>query len=448
MKKLKPRELEKIPEVKRWVDGLGDSTRHGYTSVLGKFCEFAQMNPTEIIAQREKDLQSTDKAVRRRLDEKVLAFCLSESGRRKKRGEGDTGKGSASTWLATMKSFFAANHAGLDLSRQDTRKITKHKRPVYEDYMPTREDLKAMCRAASLRDRAILLTLASTGISGDVCDLERRHFEARWGKDNQPFSIAPRDGWLYREKTEVKMRPFLTHDATEAVADYLRSRKDGAPWLFVAGGSKQLKTPEVDRIVKRCARRAGVVIPEGQRLRMHVFRSFFRTNCAAKGINTPHIDVMCGHTPTGTGPKFYERATEEQLRDEFNKVEPYLSISHISNMALERNQYEVALDDQMKVTINLIRQAVGDEKLKDAAEFILATRPKMVKWDPETEHEPAVNRQQRILGGVLAEMTPVKKFRQQTAPRKRRGEPTVDSLVAVPKKFGKPTAPRKRKRGA
>ncbi len=400
MEKLKPRELEQFPEVKRWIDGLGKSTRQGYTSVLGKFCEFAQMNPTEIIAQREKDLQSTDKAVRRRLDEKVLEFCLSESGRRKKRGEGDTGKSSAGTWLATIKSFFAANHAGLDLSRQDTRKITKHKRPVYEDYMPTRKDLKAMCRAASLRDRGILLTLASTGLSGDVCDLERRHFEARWGKEDPPICIAPRDGWLYREKTEVKMRPFLTRDAAEAVADYLRSRRDGAPWLFVAGGSKQLKTPEVDRIVKRCARRAGVVIPEGQRLRMHVFRSFFRTNCAAKGINTPHIDVMCGHTPTGTGPKFYERATEEQLKNEFKKVEPHLSISHISNMALERKQHEIALDDETKMTITVLRQTWGNEKLKDVAGYILSMNPR-IKWDPGNEYEPAVYRWQRIMREVL-----------------------------------------------
>ncbi len=393
---MKTTKIKDFPEVKKWTAGLGKGTIPNYLSVLRKFCKFVGKDPSAIIAQRKAELKSSDDDIRHRLDDKVMEFCLAEAKR--------TSKGSAATWMRTLNSFFTANRAPLELERQETRKITKRAKPVYNDYIPTREDLKAMCRVASLRDRAVLLTLASTGISGDVCYLKRQNFEDRWGKEDPPFCLAPRGGWLYRRKTKVKIRPFLTRDAADAIADYLRTRKDQAPQLFVASGGKPLDPDNLDLIVKRTAKRGGVVIPEGQRIRMHVFRSFFRTNCSDADIPDAWECVMSGRLPTGSGGRFYDKASEEKLKEKFKRVEPKLGISHITNMVLERRRHQIALDDQAKEMLGLILQMAGPERFKQISEYYLSIQAR-IPWDPTQDYEPAPYRVQRLMREMLKEIS-------------------------------------------
>ncbi|GAI17711.1 unnamed protein product, partial [marine sediment metagenome] len=130
-------------------------------------------------------------------------------------------------------------------------------------------------------------------------------------------------------------------------------------------------------------------IPKGQRMRLHNFRDFFSE--AAHDADVPHdwICVLYGRTINGS-EDFYVHATEERLREKFKRVEPHLSVSRISDMTILRRQHQGALDKQTKMTVFLMQQVIGEERLRDAAAFILSTE--RMKLDSEKEIEPAVSR--------------------------------------------------------
>lgn len=389
------------PLVSEWIAGLKKWTVYGYLREFDNFLKSVGKTPGQILAERKEDLKKEDEEAKHRYEKITIEFFR----HRKK----ETGGASGLKAVAALRSFFDFHYVPLKLRRPDRREMGDVT-PVYVDYAPSREDLKAMVEAADARDRALILALASTGISGDICELKREQFESKWGKED-PVSLAPKGGFLYRSKTKVRMRPFLTRDAAQAIRVYLKTRRDKSPWLFVEKGGKQLNPDAVNKVVQRLARRATIPIPQGQRIRMHCFRKFFKDACDYADITPDWIKVMYGHGIPGSG-EFYTIATEERMREKFRKVEPHLSVSRLSNMVILRGQHQRALDEQTKMTITLMRQVLGEEKLKDAAAYLLSMQP-MIKWDPEQEYEPAVYRWQRALREVLGK-------RKKRAPRKRK----------------------------
>jgi len=393
--------LANDPLVSKWLAGLKKWTVYGYQRELNNFLTFVEKTPEQIIAERRADMKLDDEEAKHRYEKLVMEFCI------RKRAEKPA---SAQKAMAAIRSFFDYHYAPLKFRRTERQQLGKIT-PTYIDYLPTREDTRAMVEAADVRDRAIILTLASTGISGDVCELTRAQFEqglARRKAPNDPVCLAPRGDYLRRTKTGVRMRPFLTCDAVQAIKIYLRNRKDDSPWLFTERGGKKMTSDAVNKVVQRLAEKA-LEIPPGQRMRMHNFRDFFEEACRANDVAENWIYVMDGRKIAGSSD-FYTHATEDKLIEKFKKVEPHLSASRLSNFVLLRRQHEVALDDQARTMFEVMRLALGDERFKQGARFYAAMQP-MIKWDPDKEYEPAIYRTQRILREMLGE---------ETADRKRK----------------------------
>lgn len=387
-KRKRRRQIEKSPLVSDWLRGYKKGSRRVYRSAFGMFLDWAKRTPKQMVAERKADLKEEDVATQHRYERLVLD-CF-----REKKAE------SASTAFSIVKAvraFFGHHYMPLRFRRLEAQEFSKGVKPVYVDYIPTREDLKAMVEVANVRDRAIVLTLASTGVSGDICELTRQQFETKWGKEN-PICLAPRGGYLYRTKTGVKMRPFLTHDAAQAVKVYLKMRRDKSPWLFVDKGGKKLSGEAVNKIVVRLAQRAAIPIPPGSRVRMHCFRKFFNEAANYADVTREWICILYGHEVDGS-EEFYVTATEDKLREKFKRIEPHLSVSRLTNMAILSDQQQRKLDENTRAILTLITHVTDKESLRDAAAYILS-QPK-VKWDPEKETEPQANRVQRILGEVL-----------------------------------------------
>ena len=385
------RHIEKSPLVSNWLKGYKVGSRRVYRSAFGMFMDWAKRTPEQMLAERKADLKKEDVAAQHRYERLVLD-CF-----REKKAESAS---VAASIVKAVRAFFGYHYMPLRFRRLEAQEFSKGVKPVYVDYIPSREDLKAMVEAADVRDRAIVLTLASTGISGDICELTRQQFEDKWGKED-PICLAPRGGYLYRIKTGVKMRPFLTHDAAQAIKVYLKARRDKSPWLFVDKGGKKLSSEAVNKIVIRLSQRAAIPVPPGSRMRMHCFRKFFNEAANNADVTREWICVLYGHEIEGS-EEFYVTATEDKLREKLKRIEPHLSVSRMSNMVLLRTQHQRALDEQTKMTIALMRQVLGENKLKDAAAYLLSMQP-MIKWDPEQEYEPALYRWQRALREVLGE---------------------------------------------
>ncbi len=390
----------KDPPINSWMAGYKTSSRYNYLGGLERFMKYVKMTPAQLIARRKADLKKTDEYERRRFERQLLEF------NRESLKEGKPG--ATMTAIKAVRSFFTHHYVKLEFQFQQKRELSKSAKPVYVDYLPTREDLKAMVEVADVRDRGVLLTLASTGIGGDVAEFTRAQFE-EGKRRGEPVCMAPHGDYLHRAKTGVRMRPFLTRDAVQTINVYLKTRKDGAPWLFVDASGNKLSTDALNKIVVRLTDKAGLNIPEGQRMRLHNFRDFFSE--AAHDADIPHdwICVLYGREVSGS-EDFYVHATEDKVREKFKRAEPQLSVSRITNMVILRNQFNAALDEQTKQQYLSLLQLVGKERFAEMARYHLSMRP-MIKWDPEKEIEPAIYRTQRILREILGKLAPRKRKR-------------------------------------
>jgi len=68
--------IENYESVQRWITKLGKksgspSTRRVYFHYLEEFCQYANLNPDEIIAKRTQDLKNADKFVQKRAEDRL-----------------------------------------------------------------------------------------------------------------------------------------------------------------------------------------------------------------------------------------------------------------------------------------------------------------------------------------------------------------------------------------
>jgi len=385
------------PLVKPWLGGYKIGTHYIYLNGLDEFLKWRKITVEQILAERKADMRKADEVERYHYERLAIEFFR----HLKEKGAGGVKCQNA---LKALRSFFDYHYLPLKFRHAEVAEFSKGLKPVYIDYIPTREDLKTMYEAGDARDHAIILTLASTGISGDICELTRQQFEqgiARMAGPNDPICLAPRGDYLYRKKTGVRMRPFLTSDAIHAIKIYLKARKDNAPWLFVDRTGEKMTSGAVNKIVLRLAKRALLDIPAGQRIRMHNFRDFFEEACRANDVAENWIYVMDGRKIAGSSD-FYTHANEDKLLEKFKKVEPHLSISRLSNMVLLRKKHEIALDDTERVALDGMKRLVGEERFRRWAEYELTKMPKaMIPWNPDEDYEPAIYRRHRILEEML-----------------------------------------------
>lgn len=394
VRKSKYQHLYDDPDAGPWLSGYEGKV--AYAREFDRFLKWLKKTPKRVVAERKADLKCEDEYERKRYERLALEFFKSLKS-----------PGTAKKAIVAVRSFFAfrfGRRGELDFTAHEIKEFGKGGE-VYIDYLPTHEDLKAMVEVSDVRDRAVLLTEASTGIGGDICEFTWEQFKqgiARRASPHDPICMAPHGGYLKRFKTNVRMRPFLTCDAVNAIKLYLQTRKDHSPWLFVDRSGRKLTTDALNKVVTRAVKKAKVDIPEGQRMRLHNFRDFFSE--ATHDADIPHdwICVLYGRKINGS-EDFYVHATEDRLREKFKRVESRLSISRISNMTILRDQQQRELDEQTKIMLTLICNIVKDkEQLRDAAAFILSEKQmRKIKWDPEKELEPVEVRTHRILKEVL-----------------------------------------------
>ncbi len=159
----------------------------------------------------------------------------------------------------------------------------------------------------SLRDKAILETLFSTGLRvSELCALTRDSIDL----SSDEFSIRGKGG-----KVRVV---FLSDAAKSAIKAYLAVRKDMEDALFVKTGSENKKKGDtgpltrrsVERIVKQCATKAGIM---SKKVTPHVIRHSFATDLLSNGADLRSVQALLGHANIAT-TQIYTHVTDTHLR--------------------------------------------------------------------------------------------------------------------------------------
>lgn len=160
---------------------------------------------------------------------------------------------------------------------------------------------------ADLRNTAILELLFSTGLRvSELCAL------------NADLDLS-HDSLSVRGKGEKVRVVFLSPAAKSAVAAYIKARKDMGEALFVnipAGKAipARLSPRSIERIIKRCAIKAGIT----KKVTPHVLRHAFATDLLSNGADLRSVQQLLGHASINT-TQIYTHITDSHLKEVHRK---------------------------------------------------------------------------------------------------------------------------------
>lgn len=164
----------------------------------------------------------------------------------------------------------------------------------------------------SLRDRAILETLFSTGLRvAELTNLNREQIKIKNTTKDLEVSIIGKGN---RPRTV-----YLSERAINWLRKYLETRQDNNKALFINYKGRtplsQLSVRSIERIVKRCAILAGLPIITT----VHTLRHSFATDLLTKGVDLRTVQEFLGHKNIAT-TQIYTHITKPRLREIHRKL--------------------------------------------------------------------------------------------------------------------------------
>ncbi|MFA6279029.1 MAG: site-specific tyrosine recombinase/integron integrase [Candidatus Paceibacterota bacterium] len=196
-----------------------------------------------------------------------------------------------------------------DIAAISPEKIELAKLPERELDLITPTELVRLMKAAEgpaesdLRNKAILELFFSTGLRVSElcaldCDLD-----------------LTQDSFSVRGKGEKVRVVFISPAAKNAVAAYLKARKDMAEALFVNARTdisipSRLTPRSVERIIKKLATKAGIT----KKMTPHVLRHVFATDLLNNGADIRSVQQLLGHASINT-TQIYTHITDSHLRE-------------------------------------------------------------------------------------------------------------------------------------
>jgi len=212
-----------------------------------------------------------------------------------------------SYYLISLRSFLKfLKKKGFEVL--DPEKIELPKIPEREINILSDEELEKLLNAPqgeslkSLRDKAILETLFSTGMRiSELCSL------------NRDIDI---------EKGEIKIRGkggkirivFLSPIAKAFLKKYLEKRKDQNPALFVSLSKnkkfQRITSRGVQKLIKYYAKKAGIL----KKVTPHTLRHQFATDLLLAGADLRAIQMLLGHKNIQT-TQVYTHLTNKELKE-------------------------------------------------------------------------------------------------------------------------------------
>jgi len=306
-------DLNSFETVQRWFRTVrmgrtgSEETIRVYSHFLSRFCDFTKKDPDKLIAERKQDIKSEDETVKRRHEELLMTFIEDLEKTRK------LSRKSIVLAHGAIRSFFKANYLPLMSKTPESwvERISK---------VPTREELRKMCEVSDTRDKAIILTLAQSGMSlEDYLALTFKTSSPQYGSIWKQLKEGrnPIHLHIIREKRKVWYDTFWARNSINALNTYVKEYELGlSDPLF------DLSDRSIERIIKNAGIRAKFEAP----VYPHSLRKFFNTYLKLAGVNETVVEYMMGHKLGGVRGAYFVPPVEE-LEKIYIKAEPYISIT-------------------------------------------------------------------------------------------------------------------------
>jgi integrase len=303
-----------------------EASRKIYCYVLYLLCHYTKKLPDDLVGMKKRDIES----------------LIEDFGYHKK--ESGWSARTLNTLLANLKTFFKTNGFKGDKELEVEYFYAHPRARTRHEYIPTLEEaLKMADCAGSLRNRAIILFLVSTGLRnstlraisyGDVKE------ELEKGEEN--IQIKVHSGMKKRVpsacKGNVEYVTFTSREANEALRLYLKDRQstfaeihDQDP-LFSSEcnrlprkerNSKPLSDRQLQYLVKMAARRAG--LKEWKAVTPHCLRKTHESVLRSRLTDGSRLGMktqiyLMGHVLPGAMDTYYDKSKIGELRKEYSKL--------------------------------------------------------------------------------------------------------------------------------
>lgn len=166
---------------------------------------------------------------------------------------------------------------------------------------------------SGLRDRAIIELLFSSGLRvSELVNLNRDHVNTK------------RREFMVRGKGQKDRPVFIGEASALRVEDYLATRLDNLPPLFLSysrnnlstmsGDYRRLTARSIQRMITKYARLAGIT----KHVSPHTMRHSFATDLLMNGADIRSVQSMLGHSSIST-TQVYTHVTDQHLREIYEK---------------------------------------------------------------------------------------------------------------------------------
>lgn len=288
--------------------GLSRRTIENYHFFLKRFSEFAENNNIANPKSISKDLIQKYRLYLNRLE---------------KPDKANLKKNTQNYHLIALRAFLkylakndiqSLEPEKIELARQEMRQV---------DFLNSEELKKILVAPESiqqsilvkLRDKAILEFLFSTGLRvSEVARFQRQDLNLK------NLSLSEVSELTVRGKGGKLRVIFFSPSAKQAIKNYLDTRQDISPALFIRHGVQKIVSDEpltsrsIERIVQKYAKIAGLT----KKVTPHTFRHSYATDLLSNGADIRNVQALLGHASITT-TQVYTHVTDKQLKDVYKK---------------------------------------------------------------------------------------------------------------------------------
>jgi integrase len=388
VKRIEPGKLRKeaiLEDImaREWLDSLSEGSIKGYITGLGYYCEIADKKPTELLEEARSEIKAG-----LLLNERGYFRYLNQFEKMLK-GQGFA-PNTVQYYLTAARSFYGF-YQFFDLPKKRGRNKDRKVRPLKENIQSqiTKNDVEDMLSVAKyLRDKAMILTIASSGLGrAEIVLLRIKDFFE--GYDDETGLCLLR---VRRQKTGTDFMAFVSPEATTMIWDYLKKEREIGKEnikdhineaLFAVTkntfkGGEALKAPlvpaAVDRIFRDIGKRLGVtssINGNGNiiftRYHPHNIRKFFNTEMKNAGMPEYMVEYLMGHEISSTKVAYYQRKVDE-LKENYLRFMPAVIIQPTETQILASGEYK-ELSDKITLYEAALKERNGEiAKLREEME--------------------------------------------------------------------------------
>ncbi len=298
------------PKVTQWFTliGASEKTKEQYLTYIKLYCETANKTPTQLIDTAIKEFKKGKLPTERQEFEYINKFLSIID----KKGLAPKTKASC---IAIVKSFYKAYD--IQLTSSFGKNQTTETLEANTNTFIKREDIiKLLTNANSLRDKAIIFCMASSGMARrEILNLKFKNitYDAKIGIIK-----------MRRQKSKVDYLTFISPEAVDSIKNYLAERdrieklkvKGDNDFVFVSYASgDQMNDKTFMHIFYALGRKLNYQVDGGfLKTRSHALRKFFASTLENAGIPKNKVDQMLGHAVHGTDSAYFNQEIESIKR--------------------------------------------------------------------------------------------------------------------------------------